>query len=190
LRSSSDASQVVTLTAPLTDEAVARLRAGDPVRIRGVVYVARDAAHQRLMNALDKGQPLPFDPQGQLIYYMGPTPARPGKPIGSCGPTTAGRMDVYTPALLEAGLKGMIGKGNRSPTVREALRDHHAVYLTVTGGVAALVARSVKAAQVVAYPELGPEALLRLEVEDMPAIVANDMYGGDVYELGKARYRR
>jgi fumarate hydratase subunit beta len=182
--------ELIQIAAPMTDETVASLHAGDRVSISRVVYVARDAAHKRMMEALQAGQPLPFDPQGQIIYYMGPSPARPGKPIGSAGPTTSGRMDPYAPALLAAGLKGMIGKGNRSPAVREALQKHKAVYFTTTGGVAALLARSIRAARVVAYEDLGPEAILRLEVEHLPAIVVNDMYGGDAYEEGKRKYRR
>jgi len=178
------------ITTPLTDEVVSRLKAGDRASISGVVYVGRDAAHKRLTDALAKGQPLPFDPHGQIIYYMGPSPTRPGKPIGSAGPTTSGRMDAYTPAMLSAGLKGMIGKGNRSAPVRDGLKVHKAVYFTVTGGAAALIARAVKKAQVVAYEELGAEALLRLEVENLPVIVVNDMYGGDAYDEGKAKYRK
>ena len=174
---------------PLSDDAVAGLHAGDAVLISGTLYVARDAAHKRLAEALAAGQPLPFDPRGQVIYYMGPTPAPPGRPIGSAGPTTSGRMDPYAPALLAVGIKGMIGKGSRSPAVRQAMQEHRAVYLACVGGVAALIARSVRAAQVIAYPELGAEALQRLEVLDLPALVIDDIYGADAYELGRARYR-
>ena len=177
------------ITTPLTDELIARLHAGDSVEITGTIYVGRDAAHKRMVEALDRGKPLPFDPRGQIIYYMGPSPAPPGRPIGSAGPTTSGRMDAYTPRLLEAGLKGMIGKGNRSKDVREAIVKHKAVYFAATGGAAALIAQRIKRAETIAYPELGAEALLRLEVEDFPAIVVNDIYGGDAYEDGKARYR-
>ncbi len=175
---------------PLTDEVVAQLHAGDSVLISGKIYVARDAAHKRLVAALQAGQPLPFDIRGQIIYYMGPSPARPGRPIGSAGPTTSYRMDPYTPALLEAGLKGMIGKGNRSAEVRQALARRRAVYFASVGGAAALIAQTVRAAEVIAYPELGPEALQRLEVEEFPAIVIDDIYGADAYEMGKATYRR
>ncbi len=178
------------ITTPLTDDVVAQLHAGDTVLVSGTIYVARDAAHQRLVAALEAGAPLPFDIRGQIIYYMGPSPARPGRPIGSAGPTTSYRMDPYTPALLQVGLKGMIGKGNRGQVVREALRRYRAVYLAGVGGAAALIARSVQAAEVIAYPELGPEAVHRLEVVDFPAIVVNDIYGGDAYEMGKAAYRR
>jgi len=178
------------ITTPLTDEVVAQLRAGDRVSISGTLYVARDAAHGRLVAALERGEPLPFDPAGQVIYYMGPSPARPGHPIGSAGPTTSGRMDVYVPRLLAAGLKGMIGKGNRSTLVREALVQHRAVYFAAVGGAAALIAACVLSADVIAYANLGAEALRRLVVARMPAIVINDIYGGDAYEMGQARYRQ
>jgi fumarate hydratase subunit beta len=180
----------MNLTTPLTDDVIDQLHAGDKVRITGVIYVGRDAAHKRLVAALDAGQPLPFDPRGQIIYYMGPSPAKPGDPIGSAGPTTSGRMDTYTPRMLEAGLKGMIGKGNRSAAVREAIRKHKAVYMAATGGAGALIAKSIKKAEIVAFPELGAEAVLRLEVEDFPAIVVNDIYGGDAYEDGVKQYNR
>ncbi|HDH09957.1 MAG TPA: TRZ/ATZ family protein, partial [Chloroflexi bacterium] len=147
------------ITTPLTDEVIEKLRAGDKVEITGTIYVGRDAAHKRFMEALDKGEPLPFDPKGQIIYYMGPSPAPPGKPIGSAGPTTSYRMDPYTPPLLKQGLMGMIGKGNRGPEVKEALKKYKAVYFAATGGAAALIANSIKKAEVIAYEELGPEAL-------------------------------
>ena len=174
---------------PLTDELVEKLRAGDKVEITGVIYVARDAAHKRFVEALSKGEPLPFDPKGQIIYYMGPSPAPPGKPIGSAGPTTAGRMDPYTIPMLEAGIKGMIGKGNRSPEVKEALKKYKAVYFAAIGGAAALIASRIKEAEVIAYKDLGAEAVRRLYVEDFPVIVVNDIYGGDAYEEGKAIYQ-
>ena len=174
---------------PLTDEVIARLRAGDRVTISGTFYVARDAAHKRFMEALERNEALPFDPRGQIIYYMGPSPPPPGKPIGSAGPTTSSRMDPYTPRLLAEGLKGTIGKGARSEAVREALREFGAVYFAATGGAGALIAKRIKQAEVIAYEELGPEAVWRLEVEDFPAIVINDIYGGDAYEEGKAKYR-
>ncbi|MBC7347372.1 MAG: Fe-S-containing hydro-lyase [Clostridia bacterium] len=177
------------LTPPLTDEMVATLRAGDQVYLTGMIYAARDAAHKRLVELLEKGEPLPVDLRGQVIYYVGPSPAKPGKPIGSAGPTTSGRMDPYTPRLLaETGLKGMIGKGSRSPEVKEAIVRHKAVYLATVGGAAALVAGSIKKCEVVAYPELGPEAIQLMEVENFPAIVVNDCYGADLYEEGMARY--
>jgi len=177
------------ITTPLTDEVIEKLHAGDRVTITGIIYAGRDATHKRFIEALERGEPLPFDPKGQIIYYMGPSPAPPGKPIGSAGPTTSYRMDPYTPRMLEQGLKGMIGKGNRSSKVREALRRHKAVYFAAIGGAAALIAKSIRRAEAIAYEELGTEALWRLEVEDFPAIVVNDIYGGDAYEEGKARYQ-
>ncbi len=180
----------MNITTPLTDDVIAQLHAGDSVLITGTIYVARDAAHKRLVAALEAGQPLPFDVRGQIVYYMGPSPAKPGRPIGSAGPTTSYRMDAYTPAMLQAGLKGMVGKGNRGAAVRQAMEKYRAVYFAAVGGAAALIAQSIKASEVVAYPELGAEAVLRLEVVDLPAIVINDIYGGDAYEAGKAAYRR
>jgi fumarate hydratase subunit beta len=160
------------------------------VTISGIIFVARDAAHKRMIQALDRGDPLPFDPRGQIVYYMAPSPAKPGKPIGSAGPTTAYRMDPYAPRLLEAGLKGMIGKGNRSSDVRDALQKHRGVYFAAIGGAAALIARSIKEAEVIAYDDLGAEAVLRLTVEGLPAVVVNDIYGGDAYEEGRKRYQQ
>jgi len=178
------------ITTPLTDDVIEQLYAGDAVIITGTIYVGRDAAHKRLIEALDEGEPLPFDPQGQMIYYMGPSPAKPGKPIGSAGPTTSYRMDPYAPRLMEVGLKGMIGKGNRSMPVREAMQKHKAVYFAAIGGAAALIAKSIKEAEVIAYDDLGAEALRRLRVEDFPAIVVNDIYGGDAYEEGRTKYQK
>jgi fumarate hydratase subunit beta len=175
---------------PLTDEVIEQLHAGDKVSITGVIYVGRDAAHKRLVAALDAGEPLPFDPEGQVIYYMGPAPAKPSDPIGSAGPTTSYRMDPYAGQMMEAGLKGMIGKGNRSMPVREAMQKHKAIYMSAIGGAGALIAKSIKKADVIAYDDLGAEALRRLEVEDFPAIVVNDIYGGDAYEDGMKKYSR
>ena len=183
-------SDVKRLSTPLSDEAVAGLKAGDNVLISGVIYTGRDAAHKKLADLIAAGQALPFDLRGQVIFYVGPTPARPGKPIGSAGPTTSYRMDAYAHKLHELGLKASIGKGSRSAEVKEALKKHKAVYLAVTGGAAALVSQSIRRAEVVAYPELGPEAIQRLEVQDFPAQVINDMYGGDIYEEGRRRYER
>jgi fumarate hydratase subunit beta len=177
------------ITTPLTDDVIEQLHSGDDVQITGTIYVGRDSAHKRMIAALDAGEELPLNPQGQIIYYMGPSPARPGRPIGSAGPTTSYRMDPYAPRMLEVGLKGMIGKGNRGSEVREALKRHKAVYFAAIGGAAALIADSIKEAEVIAYEDLGAEALRKLRVEDFPAIVVNDMYGGDAYEEGKARYR-
>ena len=177
------------VTSPISDDVIDKLRAGDEVQISGVIYVGRDAAHKRLVEALDRGDPLPFDVTGQTIYYMGPSPTKPGHVIGSAGPTTSGRMDAYAPRLLSIGLKAMIGKGSRSDAVKQAIREHKGVYLAAVGGAAALIAKAVAKAETVAYEELGPEAILRLEVNDFPAIVINDSHGGDLYEEGKAKYR-
>lgn len=179
--------EVVT---PLSDEDVEALRSGDRVRISGVIYTARDAAHARLAALIDRGEPLPFDVRGQIIYYTGPSPARPGDIVGSIGPTTASRMDKYTPALLALGLKGTIGKGYRGPAVKEALQRHRAVYFGAIGGAGAVLSRHVKALEVIAYEDLGTEAVRRLVVEDFPAIVINDCHGGDLYEEGRKVYAR
>jgi fumarate hydratase subunit beta len=178
------------ITTPLTDEVIEKLHAGDKVTITGTIYVGRDAAHKRMVEALERGEQLPVDWQGQIVYYMGPAPAPPGKPIGSAGPTTSGRMDPYTERMLQEGLKGMIGKGSRSAEVRRALQEYKAVYFAATGGAAALIAQRIKKAEVIAYEELGAEALRRLEVEDFPVTVVNDVYGVDLYEEGKAKYRQ
>ncbi len=175
---------------PLTDDAVKDLKAGDNVLLSGVMYVARDSAHKRMAESLDRGEPLPFDIKGQTIYYMGPTPAKPGRVIGSAGPTTSGRMDAFSPRLIAAGLRGMIGKGMRSTAVKEAIKKHGAVYMAAIGGTGALISRSIKKSEIIAYKELGAEAILRLQVEDFPATVINDIYGGDLYEEGKARYAK
>lgn len=174
---------------PLTEETLKELKAGDKVLLTGVMYAARDAAHKRIVEALDQGKPLPFDIRGQTIYFTGPSPARPGQPVGSAGPTTSGRMDSYSTRLIAEGLKGMIGKGMRSPAVKEAMKQHKAVYFGAIGGAGALISKSIKKAEVIAYEELGAEALHRLEVEDFPATVVNDIYGGDLYQQGKAKYR-
>jgi fumarate hydratase subunit beta len=176
------------IRAPLDQETIDTLRAGDQVLISGTLLTARDAAHQRLVAALERGEPLPIDLRGQVIYYVGPAPPRPGMVIGSAGPTTSGRMDPYTPALLAAGLRGMIGKGYRSPAVRQAIVEHGAVYFGAIGGSGALLARRITAAEVVAYEDLGPEAIYRLTVVDFPAIVINDRYGDDLYESAPLAY--
>lgn len=181
--------RTINIASPLDAKVIEKLRAGDQVSISGVLYTARDAAHKRLVEALDKGHELPFDIRGQTIYYMGPSPAKPGQVIGAAGPTTSGRMDAYTPRMLEAGLKGMIGKGSRSKDVRAAIVKYKAVYFAATGGAAALISQSVTSSTTVAYADLGAEAVLRLEVVDFPAIVVNDIYGGDAYEEGKQKYR-
>ncbi len=174
---------------PLTEETLQELRAGDNILLSGALYVARDAAHQRMIETLEQGEPLPFDIRGQTLYYMGPSPARAGQLIGSAGPTTSGRMDSYSPRLIAEGLKGMIGKGVRSSAVKEAMKKHKAVYLAAIGGTGALISKTVTRSAIIAYEDLGPEAILCLEVENFPATVINDIYGGDLYEEGKAKYR-
>jgi fumarate hydratase subunit beta len=173
---------------PLTDKIITGLKAGDNLLLSGVLYVARDVAHKRMSEALDKGEPLPFDIKGQTIYYMGPSPAPPGKVIGSAGPTTSSRMDMYTPRLLTVGLKGIIGKGARSQEVRDALKKHKAIYMAAVGGAGALISKTITKSEVIAYPELGPEAIYKLEVKDLPVTVINDIYGGDLYTEGKGKY--
>jgi len=180
---------VKKVTLPLTDETLKELKAGDNVLLNGVIYVGRDAAHKRMVEALDQGKPLPFDIKGQTIYYMGPSPAKPGQAIGSAGPTTSGRMDSYSPRLMAEGLKGMIGKGMRSQAVKDAIKKYKAVYFAAIGGAGALISKSIKKSEVIAYEELGAEAVRRLDVEDFPVTVINDIYGGDLYQEGKARYQ-
>ncbi|MDO8578376.1 MAG: Fe-S-containing hydro-lyase [Dehalococcoidales bacterium] len=182
--------QAAKIRLPADAATLKRLKTGDRVLISGTIYAARDAAHRRIIDALDKGKPPPFSLRGQTIYYMGPAPAKPGQSIGSAGPTTSGRMDVYTPRLLAEGLKVMIGKGERSGAVKKAIKKYRAVYLAATGGAGALISKSVKKCEIIACHELGAEAILRLEVEDFPAVVVNDIYGGDLYVEGKAKYRR
>ena len=182
-------SKTYHLTAPLSDADVVQLKAGDIVYLTGVVYTARDAAHKKLIDLLDAGQPLPFDMNGAVIYFVGPTPPKPGDPIGSAGPTTSYRMDSYSPRLInEQGLKGMIGKGKRNQDVIDACVKSKAIYFGATGGAGALLARQIKSAEVIAYPELGPEAIRKLEVVDFPLTVINDTFGADLYKMGRAQY--
>lgn len=178
----------IKLQTPLTDSDVEKLHAGDRILLSGVVYTARDAAHRRLHELLQAGKPLPIDLRGQVIYYTGPTPAKPGRVIGSAGPTTSGRMDAYTPALIAHGLKGMIGKGRRSQDILDTMKRYKAVYFGATGGAGALLARHIKKAEIAAYEDLGPEAIYRLEIEDFPVIVINDVHGGDLYAEGVRAY--
>jgi len=178
------------ITPPLSDAEAESLRAGDRVRITGVLFTARDAAHGRLLPLMDAGQPLPIDVRGQIIYYTGPSPARPGEVVGSIGPTTGGRMDKFTPKLHSLGLKGTIGKGGRSQPVKDALRQHKAVYMGAIGGAGAVLSRFVKRVEVVAYDDLGTEAIRRLEVEGFPVIVINDCHGGDLYKDGIKQFAR
>ena len=178
----------IHLTAPLSLKDVKRLHAGDSVLLSGVVYTARDAAHERMARAIEKGEPLPVSLEGQTLYYAGPTPTPPGKAVGAIGPTTSTRMDAYTPLLLSLGLRAMIGKGKRSPQVISAMGEHPAVYFAAVGGAAALMAQCVTSCEVVAYEDLGTESIKRLTLRELPLIVAVDCYGGDYYELGQQRY--
>jgi fumarate hydratase subunit beta len=180
----------IRLTTPLTNADVEKLNIGDRVILTGVIFTARDAAHKRLIQLLEAGEALPFELQGQVIYYVGPSPAKPGRPIGAAGPTTSYRMDAYAPELIARGLKGMIGKGARNQAVKDAMQAHKAVYFAAIGGAGALMAQSILSAEVIAYPELGPEAIRRLEVKDFPVIVVNDTHGGDLYVEGVKTYAR
>ncbi len=179
----------IKLHPPLTDAVIKKLKAGDRVVITGVIYTGRDMAHKYMVEGHKKGEKLPFDLKGQILYYTGPTPAPPGKPIGSAGPTTSYRMDQYTPTLLELGLKGMIGKGPRGQQVKDAIRKFKAVYFAAIGGAGALISKTIRKAEVIAYPELGTEAVMRLEVENFPAIVVNDVHGEDLYRIGVEQYK-
>ena len=176
------------LTTPVTRKDLAPLRAGDTVLLSGTVYTARDAAHQRMMELLDRGEPLPFPVEGSAIYYVGPTPERPGQVIGSAGPTTSYRMDAYSPTLIALGQRGMIGKGKRSQEVIDAMKKYGAVYFGAIGGAGALLSRCIKKAEIIAYEDLGAEALRRLEVEDLPAFVIIDCEGNNLYETGRKEY--
>ena len=182
-------SEPIRLQTPLATAELIKLRAGDEVLLSGEVYTARDAAHKRMIESLDRGEPLPFAIQGAVIYYVGPTPAPPGKVIGSAGPTTSGRMDAYAPRLISLGLKGMIGKGNRAAEVVAACQKHQAVYFGAIGGAGALISRQIIAAELVAWEDLGPEAVRRLTVKDFPLVVVNDCHGGDLYTQARQQYQ-
>lgn len=182
-------SEIVRIETPLTQAKVAQLKAGDNVLLNGVLYTGRDAAHKKMVEALDRGEALPFDVHDQVIYFVGPTPAKPGQVIGSAGPTTSGRMDAYSPILIAQGLTGMIGKGLRSPEVIAAMKEHGAVYFGAIGGAGALIAKRIISSEIIAYPELGPEAVRRIEVRDFPVMVIIDSQGNNLYETGKAQYR-
>jgi len=183
-------SDALRLETPLTQEKVKALKAGDKVLISGVIYTGRDAAHKKIVEAMEQGLDLPFPMKDQIIYFVGPTPAKEGQVIGSAGPTTSGRMDAYSPKLIADGLTGMIGKGLRSLEVIEAMKKHGAVYFGAIGGAGALIAKRIVSADVIAYPELGPEAVRRLVIKDFPAIVIIDHEGNNLYEIGKAQYHR
>jgi len=181
---------VKVLRPPLTDKDVEDLKAGDSLFISGTMYTARDAAHKRLVDALEKGKELPFDVEGQIIYYVGPTPARPGNVIGAAGPTTSYRMDPYAPRLIAEGLKGMIGKGERGQEVVDAMKKHKAVYFAAIGGAGALISKAIKKAEIIAYEDLGAEAIRKLEVENFPVVVAQDCYGNNLYVEGREKYKK
>jgi fumarate hydratase subunit beta len=180
----------IHLEAPLSMEDIEPLRSGDVVRLSGVLYTARDAAHARMKEAIEAGEPLPFDLEGQVVYFTGPAPARPGHALGPAGPTTASRMDPHSPMLVERGLRGMVGKGSRSEAVRESMREHGCVYFGAVEGTAALLADCVQEAEVIAYEDLDAEAIRRLIVKDFPVVVVNDLHGGDLYKEGRERWRR
>jgi fumarate hydratase subunit beta len=180
---------MIKLNSPLRLEDVKKLKIGDQVSLSGVIYTARDAAHQKLVDLLKAGEPLPFDPEGSVIFYVGPSPAKPDQVIGAAGPTTSYRMDPFVVDLLKVGMRGMIGKGNRSQEVIQGLQDYPGVYFGATGGAAALLAKTIISAEVIAFPELGPEAVRRLVVREMPLIVVNDCYGGDLYLEGVKRFQ-
>ncbi len=183
-------SKEMKLQLPLTKDISSTLRAGDYVYLTGTIYVARDAAHKRMIEGLEAGKEMPFDVTDAVIYYMGPSPAREGRPIGSAGPTTATRMDKYAPTLLDMGLSGMIGKGKRSPQVLDAVCRNKAVYFAAVGGAGALLSQRIKKSDVIAYDDLGAEAVRRLEVEDFPVIVVADCEGNNLYETAVEEYRR
>ena len=180
----------IFINTPLTDKVLEKLRIGDKVLINGIIYSARDAAHKRLPELINQGKWPPFDLTDQIIYYVGPTPPKPGMAIGSAGPTTSYRMDPYTPILIAKGLKSMIGKGFRNQEVIKTMKKYKAVYFAATGGAGALISKAIKKAEIVAYEDLGTEAIRRMEVEDFPAVVVNDIYGNDLYEQGKKRYKK
>ena len=176
------------LETPLTEETTRKLKSGDIVYLSGVLFTARDAAHKKLVDLIEAGEELPFDLEGSVIYFVGPTPPKPGDPIGSAGPTTSYRMDSYSPTMLKNGSKGMIGKGKRSQEVKDACKEFGGIYFGATGGAGALLGKQITSAEVIAYPELGPEAVRRLTVKDFPVTVVNDTYGNDLYQIGREQY--
>jgi fumarate hydratase subunit beta len=178
----------IKITTPLDNNVLENLKAGDNVLISGIVYTGRDAAHKRLCELIKNGKELPFPLKGEIIYFVGPTPPKPGKVIGSAGPTTSYRMDAYSPLLIEHGLKGMIGKGSRSQEVKDAMKKYKAVYFAAIGGAGALISKCIKEAEIIAYEDLGPEAVRKLKVENFPAVVVNDIFGNDLYEIGRKKY--
>jgi len=181
-------SQTYHFTTPLTKEQTKLLKAGDIVYLSGTIFTARDAAHKRLVELIEAGKELPFDLEGSVIYFVGPTPPKPGDPIGSAGPTTSYRMDSYSPTMLKYGSKGMIGKGKRNQEVKDACKEYGGIYFGATGGAGALLGKQIKSAEVIAYEELGPEAIRKLTVEEFPVTVINDTYGADLYQMGRELY--
>jgi fumarate hydratase subunit beta len=182
--------EIKGITTPLTEDVIEKLKAGEKVFLSGYIYTARDSAHKRFIEELNKGGNLPIEIKDQVIYYCGPSPASPGKVIGSCGPTTSSRMDLYAPMLISMGLKGMIGKGKRSQPVKDAMRQYKSLYFGATGGAGALISKCVLSSEVIAYEELGPEAVMKLEVKDLPLFVINDIYGNDLYDAGMKKYKK
>jgi fumarate hydratase subunit beta len=181
-------SKTYNLTTPLTQEQTRELKAGDIVYLNGTIYTARDAAHKRLVDLIEAGEELPFDLNGSVIYFVGPTPPKPGEPIGSAGPTTSYRMDSYSPTMLKHGSLGMIGKGKRSQEVKDACKEYGGIYFGATGGAGALLGKQITSAEVIAYEELGPEAVRKLTVKDFPVTVINDTHGNDLYQMGREQY--
>ncbi len=182
--------EIKRIKTPLAEKVINEMRAGEKIFLSGYIYTARDTAHKRFIEIIHKGESLPVEMEGQIIYYCGPSPASPGKVIGACGPTTSSRMDAYTPTLISLGLKGMIGKGKRSKQVKDAITKYKSVYFGATGGAGALISKCVLSSRVVAYEELGPEAVMILEVKDLPLFVINDVYGNDLYDEGIRKYKR
>ena len=177
-----------TFTTPITEEQTRKLQAGDIVYLNGEIFTARDAAHKKLVDLIEAGKELPFDLEGSIIYFVGPTPPKPGEPIGSAGPTTSYRMDSYSPTMLKNGSKGMIGKGKRNQDVKDACKEYGGIYFGATGGAGALLGKKITAAEVIAYPELGPEAVRKITVKDFPVTVINDTHGADLYQMGREKY--
>jgi len=181
---------VKIINTPLTDEVINELKVGDRVLLNGIIYTGRDAAHKRLVEMIKNNEELPFELKGQAIYYVGPCPAKPGQVIGSAGPTTSGRMDAYSDILLDNGLKGMIGKGERSKNIIDSIIKNNAIYFAAIGGAGALLAEAIKEAEVIAFHELGPEAIYKLRVENFPVTVVIDSKGNDLYKIGREKYKK
>ncbi len=182
--------EIRRIRTPLEDSVIEELKSGEKVFLSGYIYTARDAAHKRFVDTLNERKTLPFDLEHQVIYYCGPSPSPPGKVIGACGPTTSSRMDLYAPQLISLGLKGMIGKGKRSQSVKDSMKQYKAIYFGATGGAGALLSKSVTSSEIIAYEDLGPEAVVKLGVKNLPLFVINDIYGNDLYEMGMLQYKK